>query len=145
MQILNSGFLSSVTGAEWTNGVSTVPIDISKRNRSDGSLTIWSRVTGDTGRTGGSVALFWKAGTSKQHSYYGVSNVGTDTTHAYSPWLIKNGTTVSGVLNDGVYLKNIICHAPWLRLQATASGAGSTQHGTAATNTVGVAYCIMGS
>ncbi len=132
MKTLSTGTLSSVTGAELVSGVSSPPIDISNRNNNN--LSAWFSIEGDTGRTGGSIAVFWKGCYAKSAATYAMSVTGQ--------YFIKSGTSVTGEFVNGTYLKNIETSMPFIRIAAVASASGSTQHGTGTTNSTAVKYAI---
>ena len=134
MQILKSGTITGVTGAIFSSGVSTAIIDINGRNRGDGKLQVLAKISGDLGRTGGSVALFWKTGVSRAGEYMAPEN----------PYILKSGTSKGGFFSNGSYVTTITCYSDIMRLQAVASKAGSTQHGSATTNSCIVDWSILG-
>jgi len=131
MKILETGTLSNVTGAVFGSGVSTAPIELSRDNLSP-TLGFWFSIAGDTGRTGGSIAVVAKGCYQKGGTTYAVE----------STELVKSGTSVSGKSANGSYwvMKDIV--APWMRLEAVASKSGSTQHGTGTTYSCVVRYAI---
>ncbi len=133
MKILETGTLSSVTGAVIGSGVSSVPIDLSI-GRSYSKLGIWLSIEGDLGRTGGSVAVVAKGCYSRSGATYAV-----ETTE-----LVKSGTSVSGQSGNGSYwaMKDLV--APFMRLEAVVSKSGSTQHGSGTTNACKVRYAVCG-
>jgi len=131
MRLLQTGTLSSVTGAVVGSGVSSPAIDLSMP-RPDPSLGIWLSIEGDTGRTGGSVAVVAKGCYRKSGVTYAIE----------STELIKSGTSVSGESSNGSYLimKDLV--SPFMKLEAVASKAGVTNHGTGVTNACNVRYAV---
>jgi len=132
MKVLAIGTLSSVTGASFGSGVSSSPIALfMERNLSDAYL--WASIEGDTGRTGGSICIFWKGCYSKSGVTYASPN---------NEFLIKGGTSVAGAFGNGSYLVKFQPGMPFIRIEAIVSKSGSTQHGTGTTNTVNVKWGI---
>ena len=139
MKVLASGTLTGVTGAAWASGVSTPPIDLSI-SREYSQAGIWLSVEGDLGRTGGSIAVIWKASYSKGVTYTcpvvlsAITDVGQ--------FLIKSGTSKTGFFGDGGYTRNLVIPFPFIRLQAVASKAGVTNHGTGTTNSCIIRWAV---
>ena len=132
MKVLATGTLSSVTGASFGSGVSTSPIDMHmSRNLSDTYL--WASIEGDTGRSDTSLCVFWKGCYTKSGVTYASPN---------NEFLIKGGTSVAGAFGNGTYLVKFQPGMPFIKLEAIASTAGSTQHGTGVTNTANVKWAI---
>ena len=132
MKILSTGTLSSVTGAVIGSGVSSAPIDLTIGPILP--LGIWISIQGDLGRTGGSVAVIAKGCYIKS----GVTFAGESTN------IVKSGTSKSGICSNGSYfvMKNIV--ASFMKLEAVASKAGVTNHGSSTTNTCSVKWALMG-
>lgn len=145
MKVLALGTITGVTGGTFASGVSSPPIDISAERRS-APVGIWCSIEGDLGRTGGSVAVFWKASPSRSGTSYACldpTNVTVyvkDTTNYQ--YVVKSGTSKTGFFENGCYTRVLECPFPWIRLQAVASKAGATNHGSATTNTCTVKYGV---
>lgn len=133
MRVLQSGTLSDVTGGALISAVSSTPIVISQDNLKLENAMMWLSVEGDTGRTGGSVAVFWKG-------HY--ERTGASYTTLADPEILKSGTSIGGGVSSGTYLRAFTLAMPCVRVCAMASGAGSTQHGTSATNTTSVKWAL---
>ena len=133
MKILESGILSNVTGAALGSGVSSAPIDLSLDRPSD-YIGVWLSIEGDLGRTGGSVGVVAKGCYQKSGTTFT-----SDTTGQY---LIKSGTSVSGFFGNGSKTKYFAFPFPWMRLEAFASKAGVTNHGSGTTNSCVCRYAV---
>ena len=127
MKILQSGSLSGVTGLAWGSGVSTPPIDISNE-RNIGSVDVWLQLTGDMGHSNSSASVIWKASYQKGGTYVSGST---------GQYLVKSGTSKTGFLSNGSYLKSILTTMPFLRIEARVSKAGTT-------NNLAIDYAISG-
>ena len=136
MKILETGILSGVTGSALGSGVSTTPIDLSM-GREYAQLGIWLSIEGDTGRTGGSVAVIAKGSYSKSGVTY--------TSETTGQYLVKSGTSVTGFFSDGSYLRHLTWPFPWLKLEGFASKAGVTNHGSSVTNSCVIRWCVCQS
>ncbi|MBW8001756.1 MAG: hypothetical protein FVQ80_07000 [Planctomycetes bacterium] len=133
MKVLSFGTLSDVTGGALVSGVSTSPINIS--NRQTPNLGIWVSVEGDTGRTGGSVAVFTRYHYQKSGSSYALS--------ATPAFIVKSGTSISGDVSTGMYYREVISSAPWMKVAAVSSKSGSTQHGSGVSTTLAVKWAVL--
>jgi len=133
MRVLETGTLSSVTGGIISSAVSSAAISISQDNLITDTAMLWLSIEGDTGRTGGSVCVFWKG-------HY--ERTGTSYATLADPYLLKSGTSVGGNVANGTYLRTITPGMPYIRIGALASKSGSTQHGTSATNTTSVKWAL---
>lgn len=132
MKVFETGSLASVTGAVFGSGVSSPPIAIGSILNRISDAYAWIRITGDFGRTGGSVTVFWKGAYEKDGTY----------TKVEDEWLVKSGTSVSGDIGNGSYLVKFQPGMPFVKLEAVCSKSGSTQHGSGTTNTSGVSWAI---
>ena len=133
MKVLSFGTLSDVTGGTLLSGVSSVPINCS--NRQNSNLGIWVSVEGDTGRTGGSVAVFTRCHYQKSGASYALS--------ATPAYIVQSGTSTSGDVSAGTYYREVLLSAPWMKVGAVASKAGVTNHGTGTTNTTSVKWAVV--
>lgn len=129
MKLLATGILSNVSGGYYYSGVSSPVIDASQRESN--TLSAWLSIEGDLGRTGGSVAVFVKGAYQKSGVTYALPE---------NSFLVKGGSSISN--ENGCYLCNFTTDAPFIRLGATASGSGSTIHGSATTNNAQVRYAV---
>ncbi len=134
MRVLELGTLSSVSGAILSSTVSSVPIALTRDDLNSSNAFMWLSIEGDTGRTGGSVAVFWKGCYAKSGATYAMPTTGQ--------YFVKSGTSISGQLSDGSYLKAFDVGMPFVRVCAVASKAGSTMQGTSATNTTSVKWVL---
>ena len=133
MRILEQGTLAGVTGGTILSAVSSSPIAIHQDNLLLNNAMLWASVEGDTGRTGGSVAVFWKGSPER---------AGTSYATTANPEILKSGTSIGGGTSNGIYLRTFTPGMPFIRLGALVSAAGSTQHGSAATNTTSVKWAV---
>lgn len=132
--LIQTGTLSSVTGAAFGSGVSTSPIYLAGIDWNTSDCYLWASIEGDSGRTGGSVAVFWKGSYQKSGVTYAMEN---------NVFLIKSGTSVSGTLLNGSYLKKFSPVMPFIQIEAVLSKSGSTQHGSGTTNTQLVRWALI--
>ena len=145
MKVLSTGILTGVTGAVFASGVSSPPIDMSQSGRNT-PAGIWVSIEGDTGRTGGSVAVFWKASYQKSGVSYGCLDPTNVTVYVKDTsnyqYVVKSGTSKTGFFGNGCYTRVFDIPFPWLRLQAVASKAGVTNHGSSVTNSCVIKYAV---
>lgn len=135
MHILNTGVLTGVTGAAIASGTSSAPIDISFRK--EPTFGCWLSVEGDTGRTGGSVAVYLMGNYSRSGGTWAIKT-------ATPMYLVKSGTSITGPASNGCYIRPVTqFHFPFIKVAAVASKSGSTQHGTGTTNALQVRYAIV--
>jgi len=135
MRILKTGTLSGVTGATFTSAVSSATIALTKDDVNVDNAYAWVSIEGDTGRTGGSVAVFWKGCYQRTGVTYAMPATGQ--------YFVKSGTSVTGQLANGTYMRQFVLGMPYFKVCAVASASGSTQHGTGTTNSIIVRYAIV--
>ena len=133
MRILQQGVLSNVTGGTILSTVSSSSIAIHQDNLLLNNAMLWASIEGDTGRTGGSVAVFWKG-------HY--ERAGTSYATLANPEILKSGTSTGGGASNGTYLRAFTPGMPFIRLGALVSAAGSTQHGSAATSSTLIKWAL---
>ena len=133
MRVMQTGTLSGITGGTLLSAVSSPPIALSQDNLRTDNAMMWMSVEGDTGRTGGSVGVFWKGHFSRSGASFAT---------IASPFIIRGGTSISGGTSNGLYLRALSPGVPFIRIAALATGAGSTQHGTSATSAISVKWAL---
>jgi len=140
MKVLATGTITGVTGAIFSAGVSSAPIDLSMERNYE-TVGVWASIQGDLGRTGGSIALYWAGSHQKSGSTF-ASPSEDSVTSLNGKYIVKSGTSISGHLANGSYVRNLTIPFPWLRLQAVASKAGVTNHGSGTTSDLTIKWAV---
>jgi len=132
--LIEVGTLSGITGATPGSGVSSAIVNLINAKRDISEAYFFASVEGDSGRTGGSVAVYWKGCYTRTGVTYAMED---------DVFLVKSGTSVSGPQSNGAYLKKFNPVMPFIKLEASVSKSGSTQHGTGTTNTFSVRWALI--
>jgi len=109
-----------LTGVTATRYISSDPIDVNSFS-SEGNFNLWTRIYGDTGRSGGGVSITWEGNwiTTSGTSYW-VTPTGTS-------FIRTSGTSVSGPKSNGIdsatFTPDIF---PWLRIIAAPNNGSAT-------------------
>lgn len=140
MKILKTGTLSGITTAAFGSGVSTPPIDISNLGGVQRTVGCWLSIEGDLGRTGSSLSVCWKGAPQKGGVTY-TSFLRRDLSSVTGNMLVNSGTSKTGVLSDGSYLKSFTPIMPFIKLEAFASKEAGG-YGAGVTNNISVRYAI---
>ena len=133
MRILETGTLAGATGGALVDAICSEPIAISSDDLRLDNAMLWASIEGDTGRTGGSVTVFWKG-------HY--ERAGTSYATLANPEILKSGTSTGGGMSNGTYLRTFTPGMPFIQVGATVSKAGSTMQGSSTTNTTQIKWAL---